>query len=203
MNGEAGKREKLIRAAMELFAEDGYDKVSIRQIAAAAGVNSSMISYYFNGKSGLYEAIVKELLQNFDSFIGSVRAEEVEPREGLRLYVQTISRLYAKYPPSFVKLVYRELLNPSEIFEQVAVGRFRQNFGVLLNLIERGKAQGLFRTDLDSGKMLMMFISSISLYFLARPIYKKIIEQDDTFTQAYLEQAVEVFMRGIEVAHDE
>ena len=44
MNGEAGKREKLIRAAMELFAEDGYDKVSIRQIAAAAGVNSSMIS---------------------------------------------------------------------------------------------------------------------------------------------------------------
>ena len=29
MNGEAGKREKLIRAAMELFAEDGYDKVSI------------------------------------------------------------------------------------------------------------------------------------------------------------------------------
>ena len=87
MNGEAGKREKLIRAAMELFAEDGYDKVSIRQIAAAAGVNSSMISYYFNGKSGLYEAIVKELLQNFDSFIGSVRAEEVEPREGLRLYV--------------------------------------------------------------------------------------------------------------------
>ena len=123
MNGEAGKREKLIRAAMELFAEDGYDKVSIRQIAAAAGVNSSMISYYFNGKNGLYEAIVKELLQNFDSFIGSVRAEEVEPREGLRLYVQTISRLYAKYPPSFVKLVYRELLNPSEIFEQVAVGR--------------------------------------------------------------------------------
>ena len=198
MNGEAGKREKLIHAAMELFAEDGYDKISIRQIAAAASVNSSMISYYFNGKSGLYEAIVKELLQNFDSFIGSVRAEEVEPREG-----QTISRLYAKYPPSFVKLVYRELLNPSEIFEQVAVGRFRQNFGVLLNLIERGKAQGLFRTDLDSGKMLMMFISSISLYFLARPIYTKIIEQDDTFTQAYLEQAVEVFMRGIEVAHDE
>ena len=65
MNGEAGKREKLIHAAMELFAEDGYDKVSIRQIAAAAGVNSSMISYYFNGKSGLYEAIVKELLQLF------------------------------------------------------------------------------------------------------------------------------------------
>ena len=72
MNNDAGKKERLIRAAMELFAEYGYDKVSIRQLAAAAGVNSSMISYYFNGKGGLYEAVIKELLQNFDGFVGSI-----------------------------------------------------------------------------------------------------------------------------------
>ena len=203
MNGEAGKREKLIRAAMELFAEDGYDKVSIRQIAAAAGVNSSMISYYFNGKSGLYEAVIKELLQNFDGFMGTLREEAIDPREGLKMYVKTISGMHYKYPPSFIKLVYRELVNPSEVFETVAIARFRNNFALLRSLFERGKQEGLFRKDLDSGKMLMMFISSISLYFLARPIYTKIIEQDDTFTQAYLEQAVEVFMCGIEVAHDE
>ena len=43
MKNETGKRENLIMSAIGLFAEYGYDKVSIRQIAADAGANSSMI----------------------------------------------------------------------------------------------------------------------------------------------------------------
>ena len=58
---QIAKREKLIMSAIGLFAEYGYDKVSIRQIAADAGANSSMISYYFGSKQGLYEAILREL----------------------------------------------------------------------------------------------------------------------------------------------
>ena len=203
MNGEAGKREKLIRAAMELFADYGYDKVSIRQLAAAAGVNSSMISYYFGGKSGLYEAVIKELLQNFDGFVGSISSSVIDPREGLKLYVQTISRVFCKYPPSFVKLVYREILNPSEIFEKVVVARFKKTLGELLSLIERGKQQGIFRSSLENEKIMLVFISTINFYYLCRPLHSRIIEQDEAFTQSYLQQAVEVFMRGIEVAHDE
>ena len=203
MNNDAGKKERLIRAAMELFAEYGYDKVSIRQLAAAAGVNSSMISYYFNGKGGLYEAVIKELLQNFDGFVGTLREEAIDPREGLKMYVKTISGVYYKYQPSFIKLVYRELVNPSEVFETVAVTRFRSNFALLHSLFERGKQEGLFRKDLDSDKLLMMFISTISLYFLARPLFTKITEQNLAFTWAYLNQAVDVFLRGIEVENHE
>ena len=199
MNNDAGKKERLIRAAMELFAEYGYDKVSIRQLAAAAGVNSSMISYYFNGKGGLYEAVIKELLQNFDGFVGSISSNVIDPREGLKLYVKTISGLFCKYPPSFVKMVYREILNPSEIFEKVAVVRFKKTAGELLSLLERGKRQGIFRSDLENEKMLLMFISAINFYYLCRPLHTRIIEQGEAFTQSYLQQALDVFLRGIEV----
>ncbi len=203
MNNEAGKKEKLIRAAMELFAEYGYDKVSIRQLAAAAGVNSSMISYYFNGKSGLYEAVIKEFLQNFEGFIGTLRSNDIDPREGLKMYVQTISGVFYKYPPSFVKLVYREVLNPSEIFEKITVANFKKNVGELLKLIERGKQLGMFRKDLDNEKILLMLISVINFYFLCRPLHTRIIEQDEKFTSDYLQQVMSVFLQGIEVNGDE
>lgn len=46
-------REKLMKSAEHLFAERGYDGVSVRDIANDAGVNSALVGYYFGGKEGL------------------------------------------------------------------------------------------------------------------------------------------------------
>ncbi len=51
------KKEKLLTSAKKLFAAQGFDKTSIREIANDSGVNSSMISYYFGGKEGMIESI--------------------------------------------------------------------------------------------------------------------------------------------------
>lgn len=144
MKNETGKREKLIMSAIGLFAEYGYDKVSIRQIAADAGANSSMISYYFGSKQGLYEAILRELINNFDEFIGVLRDEKLDPREGLRIYTRSISDIFHKYPPAYVKLIYREVIKPSQVFQDVVLNKFKSNSAVLLKMIERGKEQGIF-----------------------------------------------------------
>lgn len=203
MKNEEGKREKLIRAGIRLFATYGYDKVSIRQIAAEAGVNSSMISYYFNGKSGFYEAIIKEVLQNFDEFIDILETKDIDPREGFKLYVQAITKIHYKYPPEFVKLVYREMLNQSEAFNNLAVHKFKRNFSVLLKLIEKGKTMGIFRKELDNEKILLMFASVVNFYFLAKPLHSMMIMQDENFTAGYLEQVVKIFLHGIEVGGNE
>jgi AcrR family transcriptional regulator len=52
-DAENQTREKLIVAAETLFAQHGYQGVSVRAIAAAAGVNWSLLGYYFRGKEGL------------------------------------------------------------------------------------------------------------------------------------------------------
>ena len=52
-DGENETREKLVVAAENLFALHGYKSVSVRAIAAAAGVNWSLLGYYFRGKEGL------------------------------------------------------------------------------------------------------------------------------------------------------
>ena len=196
MKNETGKREKLIMSAIGLFAEYGYDKVSIRQIAADAGANSSMISYYFGSKQGLYEAILRELINNFDEFIGVLRDEKLDPREGLRIYTRSISDIFHKYPPAYVKLIYREVIKPSQVFQDVVLNKFKSNSA-------RGKEQGIFLKTLDEKTVLLMLISIINLYFLTKPLHSMVIEQDESFTESYLRQVLDILLRGIEVkGHD-
>jgi AcrR family transcriptional regulator len=54
---EAGARERLLRVAAQLFAEHGFNGVSVRTITGAAGVNLAGVSYYFGSKEGLLAAI--------------------------------------------------------------------------------------------------------------------------------------------------
>lgn len=52
-----GSKEKLLKAAEILFATKGFKEVSVREIAARAGVNSALVGYYFGGKQGLFNEV--------------------------------------------------------------------------------------------------------------------------------------------------
>ena len=54
----ASSADKILQAATKLFAQDNFSAVSIKQIAAASGVNSALISYYFGGKKNLYQEVL-------------------------------------------------------------------------------------------------------------------------------------------------
>ena len=58
----AGAAERLIEAAGPLFAARGFDGVSTREVTRAAGVNLSAITYHFDGKEGLYRAVLGRIV---------------------------------------------------------------------------------------------------------------------------------------------
>ena len=55
---EAGKKEKIEKAARRLFGEKGYHDTSLRDISRQAGVSVSSISYYFGTKEELYQTLM-------------------------------------------------------------------------------------------------------------------------------------------------
>ncbi len=59
----ARTRERILRVAERLFAERGYDGVSVRSIAAAAHVQLALLSYYFQSKLGLYRAVFQRRIE--------------------------------------------------------------------------------------------------------------------------------------------
>jgi AcrR family transcriptional regulator len=52
-------REALLAAAAELFDDRGYDRTTVREIGSRAGVDPSLIARYFDGKPGLYLAVMR------------------------------------------------------------------------------------------------------------------------------------------------
>lgn len=54
-------RRRLVATGVELFARHGFDAVTTRQLAEAAGVNQAAIPYHFGGKEGVYRAVAEHV----------------------------------------------------------------------------------------------------------------------------------------------
>lgn len=67
-------REKLILVGMKLFAMNGFNGVSMRNLASEAEVNLATVGYHFGGKQGLYEAILWEIVAVRDEVMPGMEA---------------------------------------------------------------------------------------------------------------------------------
>jgi AcrR family transcriptional regulator len=62
-------KERLVKAATELFARRGFDGVTIRDLAEAANVNVAAVHYHFGGKNELYAAVIEEVFAPVESLL--------------------------------------------------------------------------------------------------------------------------------------
>jgi AcrR family transcriptional regulator len=66
----AATRQSILDAARCCFAQEGYDQVGVREIAARAGVDPALVNRYFGSKEGLFAEAVKSKLDLGDLFAG-------------------------------------------------------------------------------------------------------------------------------------
>jgi len=66
--GESGTRAAILEAARAAFAESGYDRATIRGIAAVAAVDPALVLHYFGSKEGLFEAALELPVRPADVF---------------------------------------------------------------------------------------------------------------------------------------
>ena len=70
----AQRRDQILDAANALFAERGYDEVSVEDIASAAGVTRGLVHHYFGGRKEVYIGLLERL--------GALREEQLPPPVG-------------------------------------------------------------------------------------------------------------------------
>ena len=113
-------RERLMHAALSLFAHQGFAKTSTREIAEAAGTNLAAIKYYFGDKAGLYRAVFFELQSAPEDEIGRFGGPELSLRDALRgLYFGFLEPLkQGDLTTLCMKLHMREMLEPTGLWEE-------------------------------------------------------------------------------------
>jgi AcrR family transcriptional regulator len=72
--GESSTRDDILAAAAAAFAEHGYDRATIRGIAAVAGVDPALVIHYFGSKDALFEEVLRLPVRPSDVFARGVAA---------------------------------------------------------------------------------------------------------------------------------
>ncbi|KJS16946.1 MAG: TetR family transcriptional regulator [Peptococcaceae bacterium BRH_c4b] len=93
-----GKKEDILKASIELFAARGYDAVSVRDIARAAGVTESALYKHFKGKEDMSLYIFKEIIQEYCRRIINIKNQDLPAIEKLCKIVGMTFDLYEAHP---------------------------------------------------------------------------------------------------------
>ncbi len=79
-----GKRERLIAAACQRVYEQGVEKTTLADIAAAAGIPLGNVYYYFKTKDAIVQAVVEAHLREVSAILSGIEAAHATPRDRLR-----------------------------------------------------------------------------------------------------------------------
>ena len=184
LRDDGNSRHQLLVAARREFALHGFRGTTVRHVATQAGVTPAMVHYHFRDKHGLYEAMLRETLDPLllhlqtlasDGNAGSLR----EAMAGyMRLMVNT---------PELPALLIRDVLSEGGAMRNTFIRDFASRAaGAMRGILERDRAAGRLREDLDPRMTLISLMGMTVFPFIARPIVSKVLELD--YDEAMIEQ---------------
>lgn len=143
-------RQRVLDAAARLFAEHGFNKVSVRQICKEAGANVAAVNYYFRDKWGLYKEVLQVVIDNGKRTLELAHdaGPRGSPEEKLRHYIRVFLHrlLGCGLADSWQgKLIGREMSNPSPGLNLVFEEMIRPNAERVASLVS--EIMGVPATD--------------------------------------------------------
>ena len=115
-------RERLLDEAAHLFAEYGFDNVTIRDICTRASANVAAVNYHFGGKTGLYDEVLRWAIRTMQGTTEEIRkAGEGRPPEAqLEGFIRVFLTRVASTPNKWIhQLMLREVANPTPSFDLI------------------------------------------------------------------------------------
>ncbi len=143
------KQLKILQTAEKLFAENGFDRTSVRDIAREANVNIAMISYYFGSKEKMLEALMISRMADLKLQLTNLANEDLSPLEKIEklieIYIGRICNNRGIY-----KIMYFELSNQQRT---ASVGVFseikKSNLEQITKIIREGQDKGMFNKNVN------------------------------------------------------
>lgn len=188
-------REHIIATAIPLFAAKGLNGVSVRELAATAGVNLSMISYYFGGKEGLYAAVLTEQFAILGK-LETIEQMEIDTLQKFELYVRATVARYRKNP-YLLRFYTSELTNPTASFETIVKPAIKKVVQMLLDTFSDGLSHEKFRTGLNPADTVLALAGMINFYFLLEPATAELVDHTAERDEELIRHIMDIFTKGV------
>ena len=141
------RRRRILDAAVRVFAQRGYHRARVGDIATEAGVAHGLLYHYFSSKDEVLETVFRD---NFGALLERFRAVEAsdEPAADKLAGIAKILLRTWRNDPDLVTVMVRDVARSARLQEQV--GEVREAFAIVQLVVEQGQAEGSFRRDLDA-----------------------------------------------------
>lgn len=148
-------RDRVLRHARELFAERGYDGVSMQQIAAATGMTKAALYYHFRDKEELFGHVMRLEMDRVERGLGGVLSNEGSLRDHLE---GVAVAAFGWFQSDFGRLVGDLKLHVSVACQREIGCNVQAPYTVLRPRFARAMAEGELRADLDPELMVSLFL---------------------------------------------
>ena len=141
------KRDAILRAAIDVFAERGYFNAQVADVARAAGIAAGTVYLYFKSKDDLLVSIFERSMRVALDEGRRVIAATTDPRERLRQFARLhLGRLGRDRNLAVVFQV--ELRQSTKFMERFSSTLLRDYLGLIRDAIADGQSAGMFRGDI-------------------------------------------------------
>jgi AcrR family transcriptional regulator len=161
-------RERLLCAAMETFAAQGYEGASTRDICRAADISNASIHYHFGDKAAIYRELFVRLLDEFEQRVRGSGIDQRSGREALLGYYQAILKPLADGAAvaQQAQLYLREEFQPTGVVDDLLPRGLEIQVELLGGLLRR--ELGLNKLEGPQQRLLMTLCGISKIYVVQR-----------------------------------
>ena len=166
-------RQKLVLAALKLFAEKGFEGASTRDIADAAGANISAIRYYFGDKAGLYRAAFTEPLGENAHGCADIDPTLPLPEALHQFFAEFLEPLKRGEAVRLVmKLHFREMIEPTGAWEEAIEAEIKPQHEAMVRMLTQ--RFGMSAPDVDVQRLAFSVVGMAVHYYVGQDIVNAI-----------------------------
>ena len=157
-----GKREKILEAALRVFARRGTHGARVSDIAREAGIAYGLVYHYFRNKEELLATIFQERWGAFLKAVERIGSGPGTVREQLVSIAALVGNAY-RQDPDWLKVLVLEIQHSARFAQPDQVRAVGELFAQVTRIFQEGQLRGELRADLDPNVGCTMFIGSLDL----------------------------------------
>lgn len=139
-------RDRILQAAQESFAQDGYDATSVAQICKRAGVTKGGFYHHFPSKQALFLELIEGWLTGLDTLLDAIRGSTATVPEAIMQMTKMVEQVFGAAHgqlPMFLEFWNRAARDP-EVW-QATIAPYRHYHAYFVSMLEEGILEGSLR----------------------------------------------------------
>ncbi len=143
------RETQITRAAYEIIAKNGYENITVQDIADHAGFSKGIVYYYFKSKDDMMVSLFDSIIAVIDKRFAEVRKESSGPEEQLRNVIEISLDIVHEHMEFYrVIMVFWTQINHKEFIKEINAKLFSHWRREIEKILEMGISRGVFKADL-------------------------------------------------------